>query len=83
MKAEQSFPAQRSRQPMWKLEGIAQEAHRNSPPNFLSRSKIKYFGAVSSGNASRSCCTTHWLVGCSVVLKWRILLRPWLMMKKQ
>ena len=34
-----------------------------------SRSKMRYFGAVSYGNASRSCCITHADVGWNVVLK--------------
>src|SRR5690348_9620693 len=36
-------------------------------------------GANSNGNDSRSCCTTHRLVGCLVTLKCRIRRRPWLM----
>ncbi len=36
----------------------------------------------SSGNASLNCCTIHWLVGRSVTLKRRTLLRPWLIAKE-
>src|ERR1700730_7296792 len=32
-------------------------------PNFASRSKMRYWLSVRSGNASRSCCTIHSLVG--------------------
>jgi len=32
-------------------------------------------GAVSSGKASRNCCTIQGLVGCSVALKWRTFQR--------
>src|SRR5215469_49669 len=35
----------------------------------LSRSRSRYRGAVSSGNASTICCSVHPAVGCSVTLK--------------
>ncbi len=34
-----------------------------------SRSKMRYLGAVSYGNASRRCCITHADVGWNVALK--------------
>src|SRR5436309_111120 len=37
-----------------------------------SRSRSKYFGAVSNGKASSSCCAVHWAVGWAVTLKWTI-----------
>ena len=50
--------------------------------NFESRSRIKYRGAVSKGNASRSCWMTHEAVGWAVTLTWRICRRPWWSTKK-
>src|SRR5438094_5483736 len=38
-------------------------------PKIASRSRIKYLGASSHGNASRICCAVHVSVGCSVTLK--------------
>ena len=38
-------------------------------PKIASRSRIKYRGAWSHGNASRICCAVHSSVGCSVTLK--------------
>ena len=46
-----------------------------SPLNLPSRSRIRYWGARSSGKAPRSCCTIQAPVGCSVTLKCKILRR--------
>jgi hypothetical protein len=43
-----------------------------SRPYLASRSKMTNLGADPNGNASRSCCTIHELVGCFVILKCRI-----------
>src|SRR5207253_8817733 len=43
-----------------------------SSPYLASRSKMTNLGADPNGNASRSCCTIHELVGCFVILKCRI-----------
>jgi len=45
----------------------------NSAPKAPSRSRIRYRGVVSCGNASRICCPAQTAVGESVTLKWRIL----------
>jgi hypothetical protein len=37
-------------------------------PNFRSRSKIRYWGELSKGNASRNCWVIQPLVGCFVTL---------------
>jgi len=37
--------------------------------NIESRLKMRYLGAASYGNASRSCCITHADVGWNVALK--------------
>lgn len=39
-------------------------------PNFLSLSRIKYFGACPYGVASRSCCATQESVGARVTFTW-------------
>ena len=44
-------------------------------PYMQSRSRIKYFGASSKGNASTICCAVHGAVGCVVTLKCTILRR--------
>src|SRR5258708_7231145 len=54
-----------------------------SNPYFASWSKIRNLGGGSNGNASRSCCTVHRLVGWFVTLKCRMRRRSWLMTKKQ
>src|ERR1700694_3048038 len=54
-----------------------------SNPYFASRSKIRDRGADWNGNASRSSCTIHRLVGWFVTLKCRMRRRSWLMTKKQ
>jgi hypothetical protein len=38
-------------------------------PKMASRSRIKYLGASSHGNASRICCAVHASIGCSVTLQ--------------
>ena len=45
---------------------------RTSVLNFRSRSKMTYRYGHGSGSASRSCWTIHSLVGCAVMLKWRM-----------
>src|ERR1039457_4683142 len=40
-----------------------------SAPKMLSRSRRRYRGTSSNGNASRSCCPVHSAVGCAVTLK--------------
>src|SRR6202007_717321 len=47
-------------------------AARTSSPYLASRSMMTNLGADPNGNASRSCCTTHELVGCFVTLKCRM-----------
>src|SRR5260370_10342234 len=54
-----------------------------SNPYFASWSEIRNLGGDSNGNASRSCCTVHRLVGWFVTLKCRMRRRSWLMTKKQ
>lgn len=44
----------------------------------LSRSNMRYLGFSLNGNASLSCCLTHWAEGCWVTLVWMIFLRPWM-----
>jgi len=46
-------------------------------PKMASRSRIKYRGASSHGNASRTCCAVHPSVGCSVTLKCTTRRRSW------
>ena len=49
----------------------------NAPPKIASRSRIKYRGAWSHGNASRICCAVHSSVGRSVTLKCTTRRRSW------
>src|SRR5262249_11050505 len=44
--------------------------HETTAPNTASRSRSRYRGAVSHGNASASCWAVHWAVGASVTLTW-------------
>src|ERR1017187_3295686 len=43
---------------------------RKSAPKILSRSRSRYRGISSKGNASRTCCAVHSAVGWAVTLKW-------------
>ena len=61
-------------------------AFRNSItslPNLESRPNTTYRWGQGSGNASRSCCTIHSLVGCVVTFKWRMRPRPRSITKEQ
>src|SRR3982751_6159036 len=49
----------------------------NSGPKIRSRSRSKYRGAVSQGNASRSWCAVHSAVGWAVTPKGRMRRRSW------
>src|SRR5919198_6206041 len=42
-----------------------------------SRSRSRYRGASSHGNASITCCAVHAALGCSVMLKWMTRRRSW------
>jgi hypothetical protein len=55
----------------------------SSNPYFASRSKMRYLGADTNGNASRNCWMIQPLVGCFVTLTCRMCRRSWLMTKKQ
>ena len=51
--------------------------HENPAPYTASRSRSRDRGAVSHGNASRSCGAVHWAVGASVTLTWTTRRRSW------
>jgi hypothetical protein len=58
------------------LMPIAFIASTTAGLKIASRSKTRYFRAVSYGNASRSCWITHAAVGLNVALKYRMRRRP-------
>ena len=76
--SRRQFPIQRSAVPF--CQGLRNEVRTGSMPSALtnrttaglkieSRSKIRYLGALSYGNALRSCYITHAAVGLNVALK--------------
>src|SRR5215470_13722817 len=50
---------------------------RKSAPYTPSRSRSRWRGAVSHGNASTICCAVHAAAGCAVMLKCRTRRRSW------